>query len=224
MKRLIVIMVSLLPFAAFAQAERSEIRDGNKLYQSGDYKGAEVKYRSALQTNGDSYQAMSNLGSALFKQKLSADAQSIFQKVVEQSAEMEPQALAAAHYNLANSYLQERKLDEAIESYKNALRITPNDDMARFNLAYAQKLKKEDENKGGGGQNQNQNQNQDQNQDKNKDKNKKDEQQQQQQPKPESRQDADRILNALQDAENRTKEKVDKSKEKGAPVTGNKQW
>ena len=43
--------------------------------------------------------------------------------------------------------MQEKKYDQAINAYKNALRRNPNDDETRYNLAVAQKnLKKEQQN------------------------------------------------------------------------------
>lgn len=225
-------MLLMSPFVCLAQAERSEIRQGNALFDKGDYKGAEVKYRSALQLKGDSREALSNLGGALFKQKLGDDAAGVYKKVVEQSATLAPSAVSDAHYNLGNTYLQDRKLDEAIESYKNALRLNPSDMQTKFNLAYAQKLKKDKDDKGGG-QDQKQDQKQDQTQDQKQDQkqdqqqDQKDQQKQDQKPEPEKsedRMDAERMLNAIQAAEDRTKKDVEAKREKGRPVSGSKQW
>jgi tetratricopeptide (TPR) repeat protein len=82
--------------------------------------------------------------------------------------------ISAASYNLGNVALVGQQIDAAIEAYKQALRLQPDDMEAKYNLAYAQKMKQEqeqneDENRdeqqdGGGGQNdQNEDQNKDQN-------------------------------------------------------------
>jgi len=65
--------------------------------------------------------------------------------------------IAAASYNAGNAALAGQQLDAAIEAYKSALRLTPGDMEAKFNLAYAQRLKRQQE------------QQNDQNQDQNKD-------------------------------------------------------
>jgi len=65
--------------------------------------------------------------------------------------------VAAASYNAGNAALAGQQIDAAIEAYKSALRLTPGDMQAKFNLAYAQKLKRQQE------------QQNDQNQDQNKD-------------------------------------------------------
>ena len=69
-----------------------------------------------------------------------------------------------AYHNLGNSLLQEGKLEESIESYKNSLRNNPSDKDTKHNLAYAQRMKQEQE----------------QNQEEKKKKNKEEEQQEEQ--------------------------------------------
>ena len=51
--------------------------------------------------------------------------------------------LANINHNLGNSLLKENKIDLAIEAYKTSLRINPNDEDTRYNLAYAQKMKQQ---------------------------------------------------------------------------------
>lgn len=239
MKKIILAFLSLLPLVASAQKENADIRAGNAAWEKGDYKNAEISYRNALQINGDSYAAKSNMASALYRQEQNADAIAMWQKIA-QSKELGKAELSDANYNAGTAMLKERQadpkqLDAAIESFKQALRLNPNDRQAKYNLAYAQALKN-DQN-GGGGQNdqQNQDQNQNQNQDQqqnqkdqqqNKDQQNKDQQEQQQQAeKPQSKADAERMADAIQRAEERTKEKVEKEKEKRAVVGGSgKNW
>ena len=52
---------------------------------------------------------------------------------------------ARINHNLGNSYLKENKLEQAIEEYKSSLRLNPNDEETRYNLAYAQKMKQQQE-------------------------------------------------------------------------------
>ena len=49
------------------------------------------------------------------------------------------------YHNLGNSYLLQNKLDESISSYKSALRNNPKDIETKYNLAYAQAMKKKQE-------------------------------------------------------------------------------
>lgn len=235
-----IVLFAFIANDAVAQRENSDIRNGNKEFSSGNYTNAEVLYRSALQQNGASEAAMSNLGSALFREEQYSDAAAAWAKVTE-NAELSAKDVAGAYYNKGNAELAERKLDEAIESYKNSLRRNPNDQNAKYNLAYAQALKQDGDGGGGGDDDQDQDQDQDQKedqqdqdqqdqkedpqeQDDKDDKEDKGEQEQQQGEKPESRADAERMADAIQRAEDRTKEKVEKERAKAVEVGGGKSW
>lgn len=223
MNRVLFILILLAPVFAFAQGERADIRLGNKLFEQGKFTESEKAYSDALVKNNSSKEAAFNLAGSMYKQSRWADATALY-------SELAKSADPLVNFNLGNTYFQERKLDEAIESYKASLRANPSDMEAKFNLAYAQKLKKEqDKNKDQNQQNQNQNQNQDQNkqdqkQDQNKDQEQKQDQKQQEQPKPQSRQDAERMLKAIQVAEDKTKEKVDAQKVEATSKGSSKNW
>ena len=148
------------PAALWAQKERADIRAGNRAYYEGKYPEAEVGYKRAIEKNISSYEANFNLAGALYKQGRYDDAAATYQKLAQDGTDTERQA--STYYNIGNTYVKQRKLDEAIEAYKNALRLTPDDKEAKFNLAYAKKLKQDEDKKND--QNQNQDQNQDRNQ------------------------------------------------------------
>ena len=87
------------------------------------------------------------------------------------------QERAEAFYNLGNAQFKQEKYPEALESYKNSLRMNPADQEAKYNYAYTkrllQKQQNEDQNKdqnkdqqNSGGQDQNQDKNKDNNSDK----------------------------------------------------------
>lgn len=255
--------------------ERRDIRSGNKLYEKGDYTEAEVAYRRALEKNAESYEANFNLADALYKQKRYDEAAQMNAQLAADSAYMEN--AAAAYFNQGNALFQQRKLEEALEAYKNCMRLDPNDQQAKFNYAYTKKLlEKDNQNQQQNNQNnqqnnqqnqqdQNKDQNKDQNdnqqdqnknqQDQNKDKNQdqKDQnnnqndqndqnqqnddksggqnpdqqQDQNQQPQPQnggmSREEAERMLDAVQGSEDNTKKKVDTQKVRAVGASG-KNW
>ena len=132
--------------------------------------------------------------------------------------------LGDARYNMGNSLLMNNKLDESIDAYKEALRNNPGDLETKYNLLYAMNLKKkQEEQKKNQDKNKDQNKDQDKNKDKNQDQNKdqkkdqnknqdqqnKDQQQQPQQSKI-SKQNAEQMLQALENSEKKTQEKVKK--------------
>ena len=139
------------------------------------------------------------------------------------------------YHNLGNSLLAQKRYGEAVDAYKNALKRNPSDAQTRENYIYAKKKmedeqnqdqqqqqNQQDQNQNQNQQNQNQDQNKDQNQDQNQDNkdnpDKKDQpQDQQQQPQNEpkiSPQAAEQMLQAMQEKENQTQEKVKEEKAK----------
>lgn len=228
-KYIFILLACFAPLVCAAQKERSDVRQGNKLYEKGQFEDSEKNYAEALKKNPASVQAAFNLGGAIYKQERWQEASAAYAELSKAAGAENP----AVFYNWGNAELKQRQLDQAIENYKQSLRLNPNDKETKFNLAYAQKLKQEDENKGGGGQNQDQKQDekqdeqkqnqqqQDQKQDEKKDEQK---QEQQSQPKPEERQDAERMLKAIQAAEDKTKEKLDAQKVEAQSRRSGKDW
>lgn len=220
----LTLLLLFLAVGAWAQAERSAIRQGNALYKEGKYAESGAKYAEALQKNPSSVEALFNIAGVAYKQGQWALADSLLAPLGEQLG-------AGAWYNSGNANFKQRKFDEAIEAYKKALRLNPSDREAKFNLAYAQKMKQEQDGGGGGGQNNQDQQQKDQNQDQNQQDQQKqdpkqekgDQQQQPQEPKPD-RSDAERMLKAIQAAEDKTKEKVEGQKAAAPKRSGGKDW
>ncbi len=163
--------------------ERNYIVDGNKLYRQSRFAEAETMYKKALEQNPTSAEARFNLAASYIRQSGSADpnadrnpmgeARNILSDLAQLRSDMtdaERNIARLANYNLGNIAFNNNDFSAAIENYKRALRIDPDDDRARQNLRLAQlKLKEQqqqDQNK-----DQNQNQDNDQQQDQNKDQN-----------------------------------------------------
>ena len=231
---MIAAVVISLPSAA--QQERKFIRGGNDLFNKQDFEKAEVEYRKALDTEVKSYEGAFNLGDALYKQKKFDEALQQFQSLAQN--EKDKEKLGELYHNIGNTLLAMNKLDESIEAYKQSLRNRPNSQETKYNLEFARKQKQDqqnqdqnqdqnkdqnkdqqDQNKDQQNQDQNKDQNKDENKDQNQDQNKdqqdqnKDQQQQDQQAQPKiSKEDAKRLLEALEADEKKTQEKVQKDK------------
>ena len=67
-KRAVALLLVLVAMSAVAQTDRQYIRQGNKLFRSGDFANAEVSYRKALEKNDRNPQAHYNLGNSLMAQ------------------------------------------------------------------------------------------------------------------------------------------------------------
>jgi tetratricopeptide (TPR) repeat protein len=148
-------MVGLVAVAIFATVgdasaqkfpERGVTRQGTKLYDKGDFTGAEAKYRRALELNPNLREATFNLGNALWRQEKPEEAVKAYESIAADSLAPAPM-LVAANYNIGNAALAGKEIDAAIEAYKRSLRIDPTDMEAKYNLAYAQALKQQEENK-----------------------------------------------------------------------------
>ncbi len=231
-KSWLMLMLPLISFNAFAQNERSLIREGNKQYKQKKYSDAELNYRKGMEKNDHSYEANYNLGSALYRQDKLEEAAKYYSGSTVLNKDKEAQQ--NAYYNLGNSLLKADKYQESVEAYKNALKLNPKDEQSRYNLSYAlsklrqqQQQQKDDKNKDNKDKNKQQQQ-KDQQQKENKDQQQKQQadnkQQQQQQQKPKiSKEDAERMLQALKNDEKNLQKKLAK---KFDASTGNpeKDW
>jgi tetratricopeptide (TPR) repeat protein len=206
-----------ITFSSYAQADKKYIRQGNKNYDKDKFAESEVLYRKAMDNNKETPDAIFNIGDALYKQEKFEDAGKQFVENINRNDDKEKKS--AGLYNLGNSLLMENKVKESIEAYKGSLKMNPESLEAKYNLGYAQDLLRQQEQ-----EQQKQQQNQD-----NKDQDKKDEdqeqkpgedeqndqqgqekkdQQQQQQQQTISKEDAQRILEALANDEKDVQEKV----------------
>ena len=153
---------------AYAQMypERKHIRKGNKDYEALDYGASEGDYRTAAMKNPGSFEAMYNLGDALYKQERFEEAENTFKGIIDNSQQylLDEARAAKVFHNLGNAQFGQRKLKEAAESYASSLIYNPSDMETKYNLAYVQKLLENEQQGGGGNDDQNNDQNQDQNQ------------------------------------------------------------
>ena len=241
--RILLFVLCLLSFIpSYSQSERSLVRRGNRDIEKERYHDAEIKYRKALEENRLMEEANFNLGNSLYLQDKYQEADSQYYDIA--SWAKNDSLKEASYYNLGNSFYKSEQYDGAVQAYKQALRINPDDEDARYNLAMAQKKLKDSEGQNGG-QNQDQqnqdqqNQNQDQNQNQqNQDEQQGQDQQQQQGQQDEqqdgeqqeaqqmniSKDDAERMLEALKNNEQKTLQKVQESKTKGQKVKIDKDW
>lgn len=208
--------------SAFALPFRSDLNRGNDLYKKGEYPQAGQAYNKILEKKASDLKARFNLGDSLYKEEKYKESQNVFESLTGTSV---PKDLrGAAYYNLGNSFFKQEDYKSAIGAYEEALKIDPKDKDARYNLELAKKMltmpkqqkdkQKEKENQQKKEDEKNKKQQKDNkpdNKDKDKDKQNEKEQNQQQQVKPGqmSKEDALRILNALDDQE---KHKTQKKK------------
>ena len=216
----------LFPLSSNAQTDRQYIRQGNKLFRSGDYPNAEVSYRKAIEKNPKNPQAVFNLGNALMAQK--KDSAAVVQFESASKLETNPLRKAKAFHNMGVVCQSHKMYGEAIEAYKSALRLNPADNETRYNLVLCKHQQQKQQQK----QQQNQQGNDDKKQDDKKDQQKQDQQKdqqndkkQQEQPKPQmSKENAEQLLNAAIQNEKQTQDKLQKAQQQPQRRNIQKNW
>lgn len=223
----------IISVALNAQTDKKFIRKGNREYDKNKYSESEISYRKAVDNNKQSPDALFNIGDALYKQDKFEEAGNQFIENANQNVDMDKKS--AGLYNLGNSLLKANKLPESIEAYKNSLKLRPDNVEAKYNLAYAQDLLKEQQEQQKQQQQQDKNNQDKNNKDKNKDQNKdksddkdQSDQDKKQEQEPEdqaiSREDAERLLNSLANDEKDVQEKVKLAKAVKSKVRASKNW
>jgi len=235
---LVTLLIQIfISYSVSGQTEKKYLRKGNSKYFDGNYSESEILYRKAIEENRASVAGNFNLGDALYRQNKFDDAAKQFISSAEMSADRMEKA--RSFYNLGNALLKNNRVEESIEAYKNSLRLNPANPEAKYNLAYAQDLLKKMQQQQQQQQNQqNQNKKQDQKdessqqqqqQEQNKDENKQNQENQQQQQMQQqkqglSKEDAERILSALENEEKKVQEKVKQANALRERVKTLKNW
>lgn len=237
---MILLTMILLSVAAFAQPDKKFVRKGNNDYKEGNYQQAEVEYRKALEENPASYKADFNLGNALYKQKQYDAAAAKYAGLADK--ESDRQELGRYYYNLGNALYEKKSFQESIEAYKNALRNMPGDMDAKHNLQMALRMlseQQQQQQQNKNDQQQNQDQQQQQQDGENQQKQDQQDQNQQQEQKEQDSQDgnqpqqvkgqispedAERILQALENEEKDVMKRVQEKKERTQKVQSDKNW
>lgn len=214
-------------------AAQSALKKGNQLYDAGKYKEAASEYGKAIKQDTAQLQKSSyNLGNALYQQKQIDNARKAYDLAAQKAKH--PNEKANAQYNTGNTYMSERKWEEAIEAYKKTLRNNPQDQDAKYNLSYAKAMlqkeqqdkkknkKKEDKKEEQKKEDKKKEEQQNKQGQQNKNEQGQQQQQEQEQQSKLSQQQAEQLLNALQQEEKKLQEQ--KKKMHGAPTRMAKDW
>jgi tetratricopeptide (TPR) repeat protein len=242
---LIITMAIIWANLASADSFSSLNKKGNKTYKEGEelllkgeknksaeaYERALKYYRDAEIEKPESPELSYNMANVMYQQEKYQDA---LEKYYKGLSTDEPKDQAAAYYNMGDALYRSGKHPEAIQAYQKCLDITPDDEDAKYNIEFVRKKMKEMMDKEKQRQQQQQNQQQQQQNQQQEQKQKQEQQQEQQaQSQPEqkkqeekqqqmqpkegmTKQDAERILNALKDQE----KDIQKKQKRVAQTTG----
>lgn len=239
MKRNIVLaLLAICSISVSAQKSvRKAIRKGNDAFKEQRYSAAEADYAKALEENASSKQASFNLANTFYKQQRWDETLEEYKHYLTLENESH-EKMSGAWSNMGNTFLKKKaneksqsqggmvpqggqpqqgqqadNLKASMEAYKNALRLNPQDNETRENLAIVQKMIKDQEGDGGGDDDkQDQDKKEDQKQDQQQDK-KEDKQDEKKEDENQMSQDnIQQILEAIEQDEKETQERVNQAK------------
>ena len=147
-------------------AKKDLLKQGNRMYKRAEYDRADSLYAQAVALDTTYATGWYNLGNSLYLGGDAAQAQAAWMKSLFNTPQDDQRAPVL--YNLGGVEMDKKNYAEAIKLYKDALRRDPSDEQARYNLALAQQLlKDQQQNQSQNNQNQDNNQNQNNNNDQN---------------------------------------------------------
>ena len=165
MKRYIFVITILLALVSFGQAsaqnmpERGLVRKGNRQFAREHYDRSAELYQRALLCDSTTFEAQYNLANALLRRAMAdtlayqnpesaeakmgagyiAQAEGLLQKASADSLRTDIER-SEAYYNMGNVQFVQQKLQDALRSYRKALRYNPDDMEAKYNYALTKKL------------------------------------------------------------------------------------
>ena len=212
--------------------ERHLVRKGNRQYERAKYDESIDNYSRALQKDPNCFEAKFNTANVQMQKELYEKAEQTLRKLAQDSTRTELER-GDVSYNLGNALFAQQKLEEALDCYRNAMRMNPDDVDAKHNYALTKLLLQQQQDQQQQDQNNQDNQNQDQQQqnqdqkeqeqEQNQDNQDQKDQQEQQQPEPQiSEQEQQAMLEAIQAQEDKTQDKL--KEKKGVIIRGGKNW
>ncbi len=210
-RTIVIIMFIGLATNLSAQADRKFNRKAMKALEDGKYNEAILNYQKALKANPEQAEYHNNLGHAHYRNENYELAAEDYLKFTDKPGVTKSEQF----HNLGNAFLQAGDYDKSIQSYIEALKLDSESDDTKYNLSMAQAMlrqqqqqqqqQNQDQNKNQNKEQEQQKQNQDQDQEQEQEQEQQQDQQQQQQ-KELSKEDAERMLEALQKREEELQE------------------
>jgi tetratricopeptide (TPR) repeat protein len=224
MNRVIYIVVALSLFVvaegvAQKMPERGWTRVGNIAHLLKSFPHSVAAYEKALEQNPDLFEAQYNLASAMIETKRYDAAEKILSTLALDTLRTEKERRDIL-YNLGNAQFAQQKYDKALESYRDVMRMNPDDEDAKFNYAYTKLMQQQQQQQQQQDQNQNQDQQQqEQNQDQNQDNKDKGQNDQNQNDQNQDKEDKNNPQNQNNSPQNQDKQK-EEQQQNNAPRNG----
>ena len=132
MKILLAIAFLFVLNISFSQQWRDSLEAARTAYENKEYGEALKYYESAQKNAPESIDLSDEMAQSAYKAREFKKAQEIYQQN-SQKKELNIEKADNFH-NLGNARMKSKDYQGAIESYKDALRLNPNDEQTRYNL------------------------------------------------------------------------------------------
>ena len=128
------VLLLALAVAGCGRNAASLNNEGNEAFRNQEYGAALQAYEQARQESPDLAEPVYNAGNTHYRQQVWGAAQQSYEKALSIA---DADLAQSATFNLGNVLFNAASLEEAIEAYKQTLRINPDDADAKHNLELA---------------------------------------------------------------------------------------
>lgn len=141
-KVMFLIMIFMVTAPLYAQESTTD--PALQAYRDGEYDKAIQLYSNMLADKSDDTNLKFNLGSSFYKKGTFNAAKSGFKDALDAD---DNYTKSRAHYNLGNTYFKLNKPEESLQAFKNAMKLNPEDEDAKFNYEFVKNLLQQDDQK-----------------------------------------------------------------------------
>jgi Ca-activated chloride channel family protein len=131
-----ILLLAVLALAGCGQSAEKLNNEGNEAFASQDYEGAMMAYHQAQEEAPELAEPHYNAANTHYRQAGYEQAQQEIEQALVTEEGQEPLD-QNSYYNLGNVFFQAEQYEAAIEAYKEALRLNPDDLQAKQNLELA---------------------------------------------------------------------------------------
>lgn len=131
----------------FAQEARTKqkLHSAAQYYNAKKYDKAYNTFAKALKSDSTSIHGIYGLACSLYKQSKDKEATHHYEQILTNEKLLNSEQISAVLHNMGNIAMRSKQYDIAISYYQKALIQKPSDNDTRYNLVLAQKLKEQQE-------------------------------------------------------------------------------
>jgi tetratricopeptide (TPR) repeat protein len=129
-----IFILAVLALSACGSSVERTLDIGNQAFVEQDYQQAMEKYGQAMEMDPELGEPTYNLANTLYRLEAFEEAGQFLAQAIQTASD---QLAEHGFYNLGNNFFQQELMPEAVEAYKESLRIDSHDLDAKYNLELA---------------------------------------------------------------------------------------